>query len=283
MNVLYVILASYASAGLAAGILLYAYRSKTAQPYLIRDDPHRSNSDREVYLRVALNTAVSVTLIFSVMYGLGASAILNIVPQFMLHAFTKAAVNDKYNVYPWAAGIHFVRRKKLLDMTVRVMFGHYGLRDGNWLGANHNFDETDYTEFHNMNFLWADITWTWHTRIAKGFYLSYGVGIGIGGVIGKVYTTPSIGCTSDNYSNVRQGSGCAPSLPAVCDGRSCTRDSLATHPMREQEKSVPPVLPAINGTIGFRYDIFRHMSIKLDTGLFVPGFFFFQLSTTFFF
>jgi len=71
MNVLYVILASYASAGLAAGILLYAYRSKTAQQYLISDDPHRSNSDREVYLRVALNIAVSVTLIFSVMFGLG--------------------------------------------------------------------------------------------------------------------------------------------------------------------------------------------------------------------
>lgn len=216
----------------------------------------------------------------TVMYGLGASFMLNIVPQFMLGAFTEAAVNKKYHVYPWAAGIHFVRRKKLLDMTVRVMFGHYGLRDGNWLGANHSFDETDYTEFHNMNFLWADITWTWHTRIAKGFYLSYGVGIGIGGVLGKVYTTPSIGCTSSNYHDTR---ACAPSVPAICDGRSCTRDSLATHPLREQEKSVPPVLPAINGTIGFRYDIFRHMSIKFDTGLFLPGFFFFQLSTTFFF
>jgi sterol desaturase/sphingolipid hydroxylase (fatty acid hydroxylase superfamily) len=71
MKVLYVILASYASAGLAVGILFYAYNSTKAQKYLISDDPHRSNSDREVYLRVAFNTAVSVTLIFSVMYGLG--------------------------------------------------------------------------------------------------------------------------------------------------------------------------------------------------------------------
>lgn len=215
----------------------------------------------------------------TVMYGLGASFMMNIVPQFMLGAFTEAAVNKKYSVYPWAAGIHFVRRKKLLDMTVRVMFGHYGIRDGNWLGANHDFSETDYTEFHNMNFLWADVTWTWHTKLAKNFYLAYGVGIGIGWVMGKVYTTPSLGCTSSNYSDTR---ACKPDL-AVCDGRSCTRASLAGNLLREQEKSVPPVLPAINGHIGLRYDIFRHMSIKLDTGLFLPGFFFFQFSTTFFF
>jgi sterol desaturase/sphingolipid hydroxylase (fatty acid hydroxylase superfamily) len=71
MKVLIVILASYASAGLAIGLLLCAYRSTAAQKYLISDDPHRSKSDRELHWRVALNTAVSVTLIFSVMYGLG--------------------------------------------------------------------------------------------------------------------------------------------------------------------------------------------------------------------
>ncbi len=71
MKVLFVILASYASAGLAIALLLYAYRSAKAQQYLISDDPHRSTSDRELYWRVALNTTVSITLIFSVMYGLG--------------------------------------------------------------------------------------------------------------------------------------------------------------------------------------------------------------------
>jgi sterol desaturase/sphingolipid hydroxylase (fatty acid hydroxylase superfamily) len=71
MKVLFVILASYASATLAIALLLYAYRSKEAQQYLISDDPHRSKSDRELYWRVALNSAVSIVLIFSVMYGLG--------------------------------------------------------------------------------------------------------------------------------------------------------------------------------------------------------------------
>ena len=71
MKVLLVILISYASAGLAQLALLLAYRSPSAQQYLISDDPHRSVSNRELNYRVALNITVSVTLIFSVMFGLG--------------------------------------------------------------------------------------------------------------------------------------------------------------------------------------------------------------------
>lgn len=71
MKALMVILASYASASLALAVLAYAYRSKEAQRYLISDDPHRSKSNRELYWRVALNTSVSISLIFSVMFGLG--------------------------------------------------------------------------------------------------------------------------------------------------------------------------------------------------------------------
>ena len=212
-----------------------------------------------------------------IMYGLGISGMYNLVPNFFLKAFTEAAYKKGYGVYQPAFGIHFVRRKALMDMTVRVMFGFYDIHDGNWLGSGHGFDETDYTEFHDMNFLWADITWTWHTRLAKHFYLAYGVGIGIGWVSGKVYTTPSGGCSKENYSDARL---CRPSLPAQCDKDGCTRTSLAGHPDREREKSVPPVLPAVNGLIGLRWDIFRHLTMRFDTGIFLPGLFYVQLGVT---
>lgn len=71
MKALVVILTSYTSAGLAIGALWYAYRCRAAQPYLISDDPHRSKSDRELRWRVMLNSTVSITLIFSLMFGLG--------------------------------------------------------------------------------------------------------------------------------------------------------------------------------------------------------------------
>jgi len=71
MNVLLVILASYASAGLAIAALLLAYRSKKAERFLISDDPHRSVSRHELTWRVVLNMVVSIALIFGVMFGLG--------------------------------------------------------------------------------------------------------------------------------------------------------------------------------------------------------------------
>jgi hypothetical protein len=163
-----------------------------------------------------------------VMYGLGVSAMFNIVPHFFLRAFTEAAQNKNYGLYQPAFGINFVRRKKLMDMTIRVMFGFFDLKDGNWLGRGHNFDETDYTEFHDMNFLWADITWTWHTRLAKQFYLAYGAGIGIGWVSGKVYTTPSLNCSRENYGDARL---CQPSgLAGACTKEGCPRSALQGHP-----------------------------------------------------
>lgn len=71
MKVLLVILISYASAGIAQLVLGWAYKAKRAETYLISDDPHRSVSEGELRWRVVLNITVSVTLIFSVMFGLG--------------------------------------------------------------------------------------------------------------------------------------------------------------------------------------------------------------------
>jgi hypothetical protein len=217
-----------------------------------------------------------------VMYGLGVTGMFNIFPHALLAAFTEAAKNKSFNAYSWAAGLQFVRRKKLMDMTVRVMFSSYRISDGNWLGKGHDFSEMDYTEFHNMMFVFADITWTWHTRLAKQFYLAYGAGIGVGYMPGKVYTTPSTGCTRENYGDARL---CQPSgLPVgSCTKDGCARSALEAHPLREREKSVPPVLPALNALIGLRYDFFRHLSMRFDTGLFLPGFWYFQLGLTAFF
>jgi len=211
-----------------------------------------------------------------VMHGVGASFMYNIVPHFFLSAFTEGAKNKSYGLYQPAFGIHYVRRKKSMDMTVRVMFGFYHLEDGNWLGRGHDWSETDYTEFHNMNFLWADVTWTWHTRLAKRFYLAYGAGIGLGWVTGTVYTTKSSGCTKDNYGDARVCH--PPQLINQCTKDGCPRDALKD--LHEKEKSVPPVLPAITGLIGLRYDFFRHLSGRLDTGIFLPGFWYVQIGLT---
>lgn len=131
MKVLFVILSGYTSAGLAIGLLLYAYRSAEAQKYLISDDPHRSKSDRELHWRVALNTAVSVTLIFAVMYGLGTYLYYDHAApawRYVLEAVTVVLIYDfwyyfmhRYLFHEWKIlrGVHSVhhaaRNPRVID------------------------------------------------------------------------------------------------------------------------------------------------------------------------
>jgi hypothetical protein len=219
----------------------------------------------------------------AVLYGVGLDYQFLIVPQFFLKAFLKAAKSDDHNLYRHGFGAHFVRRKGNLDMVVRLMFGFFmsSQDDGNWLGRGHGFDEIDYTEFQDLNFLWADITFIYNWEIAKNLYFGAGGGIGLGWVMGQVHTTesyangtPGSPCSSTNYDDCsicRPISGCA----SNCTADGCDIDKSC--PSREKEK-VPPVLPALNGVVSLRYDIWRHTSVRLNTGIFLPGFWMMNLS-----
>lgn len=210
-------------------------------------------------------------------YGVGLDYQFLIVPQFFLKAFLRAAKSDDHNLYRHGFGAHFIRRKGNLDMIVRVMFGFMMSEDddGNWLGRGHGFDEVDYTEFHDLNFLWADISFIYNWEVARNLYVGLGGGIGLGWVMGDIYTTESytngtVGnpCTSSNFDDCSQ---CHPAGVTGCTPDGCPRSELKGHPNREKEK-VPPVLPALNGVFSLRYDIWRHTSVRLNTGIFLPGF-----------
>lgn len=218
-----------------------------------------------------------------VVYGVGANYQFLIMPQFFLRAFLRAARSSSHNLYRHAFGAHFVRRKASLDIIVRLMWGRFMTKDddGNWLGRGHDWDELDYTEFHNLDFLWADVTFIYHWKITKGLFFGLGGGIGLGVVFGKVFTTesyingdPATPCDQSNYSNC---SVCHPA-GASCTSSRCDRSSIQSNPNREKSKDVPPVLPALNGVLSLRYDIWRHTSVRLTTGIFLPGFYMLDLS-----
>ena len=120
MKALIAILASYASAGLAQAALTLVYRSPAGQQYLISDDPHRSKSKEELRWRILLNMGVSITLIFSVMFGLGKYLYHDRdIPlwRFLLEALTVLLIYDfgyyfmhRYPFHEWKIlrGVHSV-------------------------------------------------------------------------------------------------------------------------------------------------------------------------------
>jgi sterol desaturase/sphingolipid hydroxylase (fatty acid hydroxylase superfamily) len=182
MKVLFVILASYTSAGLAIALLVYAYRSTAAQQYLISDDPHRSTSDRELYWRVALNATVSITLIFSVMYGLGDYLYYDHAApawRYLLEAATVILIYDfayyfvhRYPFHEWKIlrGVHSVhhasRNPRVIDslllhpvetiLGLGLFFGSVAL-----VGGVHIYTLgllfTTYTAFNILNHAGVDI------------------------------------------------------------------------------------------------------------------------------
>lgn len=182
MNVLAVILASYASAGLAIGVLLLAYRSVPAQEFLISDDPHRSVGERELRWRVALNTTVSIALIFGVMYGLGDYLYYHHsapVWVFLLEAVTVILVYDfgyyfmhRYLFHEWKIlrGVHAVhhaaRNPRVIDsfllhpvetlLGLSLFFGSVAL-----VGGVHLYTLgvlfTAYTAFNVLNHAGIDV------------------------------------------------------------------------------------------------------------------------------
>lgn len=182
MKALWVILASYASAGLAIAALEYAYRARRTQVFLISDDPHRSKSDRELYWRVALNSVVSITLIFSVMFGLSDYLYYDHpVPawRYVLEAVTVVLIYDfayyfmhRYPFHEWKIlrGVHSVhhaaRNPRVIDslllhpvetiLGLSLFFGSVAL-----VGGVHIYTLgvlfTTYTAFNILNHAGVDV------------------------------------------------------------------------------------------------------------------------------
>jgi sterol desaturase/sphingolipid hydroxylase (fatty acid hydroxylase superfamily) len=61
---------AYACSGGTMLGLHFIYRSQFGKRHMISDDPHRSVDDKRLYRDAALNIGVSVTLIFSMVFGL---------------------------------------------------------------------------------------------------------------------------------------------------------------------------------------------------------------------
>lgn len=182
MKVLAVILASYASAGLAQAVLLYAYKAKNAQQFLISDDPHRSVSDRELRWRAYLNAAVSICLIFGVMYGFGGYLYYDHAApawRFVLEAVTVILIYDfayyfmhRYLFHEWKilrsvhAVHHAARNPRFIDslllhpvettMGLALFFGSVAL-----VGGVHIYTLgvlfTAYTAFNILNHAGVDV------------------------------------------------------------------------------------------------------------------------------
>ena len=187
-------------------------------------------------------------------FGLGVEVRQNIVPEFFLNLFMRAA----HEVATPAYSAKFIYRTKTTDVIIKGSYWDIKAPNGNWMGIGHDWEDMEYTEFQNFKFVWGQINVVWNQPLITGLYFIYGGGIGAGAVMGDIWTTPAYNCTADNWRDATTNpiSGCWHS---------------PLDPEREKE-DIPRVMAALEATFGLRYDLFSNVSFKLETGLFLPGF-----------
>ncbi|MGM0596558.1 MAG: hypothetical protein ACQES9_05905 [Myxococcota bacterium] len=182
-------------------------------------------------------------------FGLGISGSYHYVPEFFLHIGLKGA----HDVKAQQTGLRLLYRTTNVDVAVQFQYMQINAPDGNWLGMNHDWDQTEYVEFDNLAFAFVEVSATWNTPITDNLYFIYGAGIGGGLVLGDVYTTPAMGCTADNWRDTSQ----CYHIPG---------DD------RQEKEDIPRGMGMLEAIVGLRYDIIENISLKVETGFFLPGF-----------
>jgi len=149
-------------------------------------------------------------------HQLGVRARYIFVTKAMLSPYFDANTGTQMN--SWSVGLEYVYRKpgKHYDIVTSLDFSWLNVDDGNYLGSGHDPSlDTHYTQFKNLSFISADVSFIgWH-KFTDWFELRYGGGLGIGYVPGDVLITTNAGCTA---ANARDTTTCHPTVTGPING-----------------------------------------------------------------
>ncbi len=134
-----------------------------------------------------------------VLWALGLQGHGVFVPGWLLGSFL-----DQYSALNSGGfALQGIRRKGTFDIVLTLDFSFYSPPDGNWRGAGKDPSlDTHYTEFHNLNFLSADVTFLYTHDLASWVAIQVGGGVGLGVVFGDVWTiNNSPNCSAQNATD----------------------------------------------------------------------------------
>jgi len=207
---------------------------------------------------------------------LGLRARVIYVPEFMFGLF--GADGGKAVVAP-SIGPEYVTRRNGFEVATWLTFTSYGMDDAPFKASSDPDEayEIVKSEIKTIT-VGADFLWT-HPLNEKGLSLTYGGGAGIGVVFGKLYRNqayPPSG-PGDPETYVK----CPGPNPAY--GGYCATDNDHygdyTEPNWLDGGAKPLLFPWIAlPQVGLRWKPSRQFAMRLDTGLSLPGPFFFGLS-----
>ena len=179
------------------------------------------------------------------------------VPDFILGAFFDRNESTWDGEVNMAFGLEFTYQNVgSYDLVFSVDWTNLATPNGYWLESDDPLDNADFTE-NTLSLISIDASIYWYTDLAKEVAIYYGAGLGLGILLGDLHKTDiDYECAKEEGRN------------SVNIG-DCPTQSYAP---RKKEDDVPPVVPLINVTLGFKFTIADHFVIKLEGGF--KGYFF---------
>ncbi len=181
----------------------------------------------------------------SVFYGAGVRFRGLFVPQSWFERFVAIAPSG---ISKPELGIEVVRRRGNFDATIGLALATISPDDGIWVD---DFDDPDdnpsLIEFEGFSWIALDVNVIWKRPLSPKTALRYGLGIGLGIMMGDILETDSV-CSGTRF-----------------DVTDCTQAPNATAVRKPLD--VPPVVPLMNAILGFQYAPSPQVAINLDGGV----------------
>jgi hypothetical protein len=185
--------------------------------------------------------------------AVGARARMVFMPEAVLNLF----LDHSTSMMSFGIGGEVVRRKGDFDIVFGLEYDSIGPESGLYLESGDVPDQNcvvngqcpDYVTFDNFAVLGFDVSFIWHARLAGDrVMLRYGAGIGVGLVLGEIYTTDTscpAGTTVDDLD----------------DPNHCPQMGS-----RMAEDDVPPVVPIVNVLLGARIKLIDKLTLNIEGG-----------------
>jgi hypothetical protein len=165
----------------------------------------------------------------------------------------------------WAFGAEFIiRRLEQYDLVFSVDWADLRTTDDWWREDDKDLVDTDWGR-NNLGLLTFDVAINWFTSVMDYWDIYYGVGLGVGFVVGDFLKNDiDQQCIRnagvDPFNSQDSGVVDANCFDALGNPR------LSTTSRTEEEDGIPPLIPALSFNVGSRWIIDRQWAVQLEVG-----------------
>ena len=196
-------------------------------------------------------------------YGVGVRLRSVWVPKSILELFVQRAAGGAQN---FGFGVDLTRRRGNTELQLGFEWEHVNVGQGVWINKGDNVatgDEADYVlgpgaSGHQFGWFTAEFTFINHAEINKTFAIRYGVGLGIGILVGEI----------DHYNIIcAQGSTNAMPEPGCVAPRFNGQGAYSEGTETVVAYDLPPVFPVVNAILGLEIRPSQNATINIEGGI----------------